>query len=377
MDVESLNFSTDEDFGIVKSFVIDHKEEFKNKKLGNTLLIKGIGDKFLKIENNYYSWDEINNALKNYKMGAPVDDIVLSILSWLYEGITVSDSYIPRKFDLNENFSNVKEEILSHKSYYKKGLISGIGVNNLKITTNKGKDYYIEWEELEKIVDNIKYSSFDDLEDKRFSSSIIRQLFNDNSLEYSDDEVELLNEENGKVKLKFYKYCKKGLLSYKVIKNEIEEKKIRKIIVKSALEWNNGQLPISIDDEGVNHVILSKSSLVRADLRFNERFTKMINDELDLDLKVYATEYGDEYIYHVHQYHKLIKFERDCSKWTVTYNNKNLLQNAFRKSINTHWNCDITTAKSTEVCTVVDYDNMNNVFDPDLFIKLYEEHRRK
>lgn len=376
MNVKSLNFSTDDDFTSIKSFLIDNKDDFKNKSLNNSLLIKGIGEKFVKIENNYYSWDEISNSLNDYKNGKPIDDIVLSILSWLFEDINVTPQYIPHKFELNDNFSNTKKEILSHKAFYKKGLISGIGENNIKISTKNGKDYYIEWDEIEKVVENIKYSSFEDLEDKRFSSTIIRQLFNDNSGEYTDEEIELLNEDQGKLKLKFYKYCKKGLLSYKLIKNEVEDKKLRKILVESALVWNNGQLPISIDDEGVNHVILSKSSLVRADLRFNERFTKLVREEVNLDLKVYATEYGDEYVYHVHQYHKLVKFERDCCKWTVTYNNKNLLQNAFRKSVNTHWKCDISTAKSTDICTIADDDNMSNVFDPDLFVKLYEEFHR-
>lgn len=377
MNVESLNFSVNEDFSIVKSFVIDNKDNFKNKNLHDSLTIKGIGEKYLKVENNFYSWDEIKSALNDYKNGKKVETIVLLILSWLFDNIDATNTYTPRKFELNENFNTIKEEILSHKAFYKKNLISGIGENNIKITTKNGKDYYIEWEEIEKVINNIKYSGFDDLEDKRFSSSIIKQLFNDNCPEYTSDEKELLNEEYGKVKLKYYRLCKLGKLSYKIIKNENADKQIRSILVKYALNWNNNQLPLSIDEEGVNHIILSKSSLVRADLRFNERFTKMIKDEVGLDLKVYATEYGDEYIYHVHQYHNLIKFERDCSKWTVTYNNKNLLQNAFRKSINTHWICDINTAKSTEVCTIVDYDNPNNEFNPDFFVKLYEEFHRK
>lgn len=376
MDVKPLNFSSREDYNNIKSFILDNKEEFKNKSLNNTLKIKGIGEKYLKIENNYYSWNDINNAHNEYDEGKPVDDILLSILAWIFKDINNNNPYMPHKFGLNENFSKVKEEILSHKAFYKKDLITGIGENNIKITTPKGKDYYIEWNELEEIVKNIKYSSFDDLKDKRFSSTLIRQLFNDNPKEYSSEELELLEEEQGNLKLKYYKYCMKGLLSYNLIKNEIEDKNIRKILVESALIWNNGQLPLSIDDEGVNHVILSKSSLVRADLRFNERFTKKIRDELGLDLKVYSTEYGDEYIYHVHQYHKLIKFERDCNKWTVTYNNKNLLQNAFRKSVNTEWRCEITTAKSTDICTIIDDENKNNLFDPDNFVKLYEEHNR-
>lgn len=377
MNVESLNFSVNDDFKMVRLFVIDNKDEFKNKSLANSMVIKGIGEKYLKIENNFYSWDEIQSALEDYKMNKRIDDISLSILSWLFDDVVITDLYVPKKFSLNDNFDKVKDEILSHKSYYKRGLITGIGDNSIKITVNNAKDYYIEWDEIEKVVDTIKYSSFDDLEEKRFSSSIVRWLFCDNSRDYSSDELNLLNEEQGRLKLKYYKYCLRGLLSYKLIKDEIEDKNTRIMIVKSALEWNNGQLPLSIGDEGVSHVILSKSSLVRADLRFNERFTRILWDELGMDLKVYATEYGDDYVYHVHHYKNLIKFERDCSKWVVTYNNKNLLQNAFRKSISGNWICEISTLKGTDVCTVIDYDNVSNVFDPDLFVKLYEKFYRK
>ncbi len=378
MQVKSLNFNLNTNFNQVKSYIIENKENFKNKQLYNNLFIKGIGDKFLKIENNFYSWDEIKRNLDDYQEGKNIDEIIICIIYWLFNEIKIPENiYIPRKFNLEENFSNIKMEILKHKNCYKKGLITGIGENNIKITTNKAKDYYIEWDELEKIVNNIKYSSFDELEEKRFSSSIIRQLFNDNIQEHTDEELIILNENNGKIKLKYYKLCKQGKLSYEIIKKEIEDKKIRKEIVNSALDWNNGQLPLSISEEGVNHIILSKSSLVRADLRRNEHFTKILHDDLNLDLKVYSTEYSDEYVYHVHNYHNLIKFERDCSKWTVTYNNKNLLQNAFRKSIISHWICDINTSKSTEICIIFDYDNTNNLFDPDLFVKLYEEFLRK
>ncbi|WP_323736848.1 hypothetical protein PXD04_02460 [Methanosphaera sp. ISO3-F5] len=376
MVVDCLNFNVDENFNVIKTFVIDNKDEYKNDFLPNGLKIKGIGEKFLKIENNFVSWDSLCSAREEYLKGEPVDNFISSILSWIFSDVNVSDYYIPHKFGLNENFSSVKNEILSHKAFYKKDLISGIGDNNIKITTSKGKDYYIEWDELENVVENVKFSGFDDLEAKRFSSSLVRQLFNDNLPEYSPYEEELLGEEYGKIKLKFYKICCRGLLSYKLIRDEIEDKKVRCAIVESALEWNKGQLPLSINEEGINHVILSKSSLVRADLRVNAHFTKVLDDELGLDLKVYSTEYGDEYVYHVHEYRKLIKFERDCSKWVVTYSNKNLLQNAFRKRISSYWVCSVSTSKSTEVCTVLDYDNQNNVFDPDLFVKFYNEFHR-
>ena len=91
--------------------------------------------------------------------------IILSILSWLFADIVVNNkSYTPRKFNLDENFKKIKNEILDHKQYYKTGLISGIGENNIKITTYKNKDYYIEWDEIEKVVNSIKYNSFEDLE---------------------------------------------------------------------------------------------------------------------------------------------------------------------------------------------------------------------
>lgn len=73
----------------------------------------------------------------------------------------------------------------------------------------------------------------------------------------------------------------------------------------------------------------------------------------------------------------MIKFEKDPYKWTVTYNNKNLMQNAFRKELKSHWICNIDMIKSTELCTINDYENVNNPFNPDLFTKLYQDFQRK
>ena len=378
MEVTPIEFSLNDNFEEVKRYVIEHKEQYKSKSLPNSMIIKGIGEKYIKIENNFYSWNEIENSLEAYNQGYVINEIILSILSWLFAGIQYDNkSYTPRKFNLEENFQSVKKEILDHKQYYKTGLISGVGENNIKITTYKNKDYYIEWDEIEKAVNAIRYTSFDELEEKRFSSSIIRQLFNDNSKIYSDEELEILQEENGKLKLKYYKLNKYGRLCYRLLKKENPERKLLKELLKLSLIWNNGQLPFNITEDGINHVILSKSSLVRADLRKNDQYTDILRKDVGEDYKVYTIQYSDEYIYHTHTYKNLIKFEKDSSKWTVTYNNKNLLQNAFRKEVTSHWRCEINTAKSTEVCTINDIENEDNAFNPDLFTKLYQSFYRK
>lgn len=377
MEVKALHFSINDDFEDVKKYVIEHKEEFKLKSLPNSMIIKGIGEKYIKIENNFYSWKEIQSSLEAYIQGYVINEIILALLSWLFDIPYDSTSYTPRKFNLDENFQSIKKEIIDHKQYYKSGLISGIGENNIKITTYKNKDYYIEWDEIEKAVENIRYTSFEELEQKRFSSSIIRQLFNDNSKIYSEEELEILQQENGKIKLKYYKLNKYGKLCYKLIKKENPDKKLLKELLKLALTWNNGQLPFNITEDGVNHVILNKSSLVRADLRKNDKYTQILRKDVEEDYKVYSIQYSDEYIYHTHTYKNLIKFEKDSSKWTVTYNNRNLLQNAFRKEVTSHWKCEVNTAKSTEVCVINDYDNEDNAFNPDLFTKLYQSFYRK
>lgn len=377
MNVEQLQFNSNDDFNKIKSHILENKEKFKSKSLSDNLIIKGIGDKYIKIENNFYSWNEIEKSLDEYKQGKNINEIILSILSWFYMDIETGNIYTSRKFNLDENFQKIKHEILNHKQHYKTGIISGIGENNIKITTFQKKDYYIGWDEIEKILEEIRYSSFEDLEEKCFTTIIIKQLFNDNQKQYTTEELELMNEENGKFKLKYYRLCKHAKLSYKVLTEEIADKKILRQMLILSLKWNNGQLPLSIDEEGIDHVILSSSTLVRADLRKNEHYTKRLKDELNLDVKVYATQYSDEYIYHVHNYKNLIKFEKDCSKWNITYSNKNLYQNAFRKEITNQWVCEIITAKSTEVCTIYDYENENNEFNPDLFIKLYQNFNRK
>ena len=378
MEVTKLQYHLDDDFNDIKNYVIEHKDDYKTKSLSDTLVIKGIGAKYIKVENNFYSWNEIEKSLEDYREGKIINEIILSILSWLYADIIIDkSSYTPRKFNLNDNFQKIKQEIIDHKQFYKTGLISGIGENNIKLTTYKGKDYYIEWDEIEEVVNNIKYASFDDLEENRFSSSIIKQLFNDNTRQYTDEELKLLSSENGKHKLKYYRLCKYGKLSYKVLKQENEDKKLLKEYLKLALDWNNGQLPLNITEDGVNNIILSESSLVRADFRKNDRYTAMLEKDLGEKYKVYTIQYSDEYVYHTHSYKNLIRFEKDALKWTVTYHNKDLLQNAFRKEVKSHWICDINTTKSTEVCTVNDYENEENMFNPDLFTKLYIDFHRK
>lgn len=377
MKVEPLKYTVNDNFNEIKRHVIEHKEDFKTKNLSDTLVIMGIGEKYIKIENNFYSWDEIEFALNNYRDGKIIDEIMLLILSWLIEDIKIDkSSYNPRKFNLDENFHKVKTEIIEHKQYYKTGLISGIGENSIKITTYKNKDYYIEWDEIENAVNEIRYYTLDDLEEKRFTTSIIKQLFNDNTIQYSEEELELLQSENGKEKLKYYRLCRQGKLSYASLKQDAKTEDLKEL-VRLALDWNNGQLPLNIDEEGVNHVILSRSALVRADLRKNEHFTDKIQKEIGEKYKVYSIQYSDEYVYHTHHYKNLIKFEKDSNKWIITYNNKNLLQNAFIKELNSHWKCEITTAKSTETCIVKDYENEENTFNPDLFTKLYKDFQRK
>ena len=377
MEVERLDYNVDDDFEEVKRHVIKHKNDFKSKSLPDGLIIKGIGEKYVKIENNFYSWNEIENALNNYRQKKIINEIILSILSWLFKDIVIDvSSYTPRKFNLDENFAKIKSEIIEHKEYYKRGLISGIGKNNIKVTTTKSKDYYIEWDEIERIVSNIRYSSFDELEEKRFTTTIISQLFNDNKTEYTSEELEILSGEDGKEKLKYYKLCRYGKLSYKVIREKNKSPEDIRELVKLAIKWNNGQLPLNITEEGVNHVILATSSLVRADFRKNDRYTDMIQKEIGKDYKVYSIQYSDEYVYHTHSYKSLIKFEKDSSKWIVTYNNRNLYQNSFRKELKSHWICSIDTIKSTEVCIINDYENEENSFNPDLFTRLYRDFQR-
>lgn len=376
MKAENLNFKLTDSFSDIKTFIIENKDNFKNKNISEGLVLKGIGEKYLKIENNFYSWENLENNIIKYEDQQPIDELSSAILSWIFSEITLEKQYTPRKFKLYENFADVKNEILSHKAYYKTGLITGIGNDNIKVTAFNKKDYYIEWNEIENVVSSIVYDSIENLEEKRFTTSIIKQLFTDNYIEYSVEEKELMNEENSAIKLRYYRLFKFGQLSYKIIKEENEDISIRSSLVKSALKWNNGQLPLSINEEGVNHIILNKSTLVRADLKKNEHYTKVLKNELKLDLNVYTTEYSDEYIYHTHTYKNLIKFEKNCNRWIITYNNKNLLQNAFRKKIMKKWICDITTIKSTEICTINDYDNENNLFNPDLFIKIYNNFHR-
>ena len=49
MNVEQLQYHTDDDFDEIKEYIIEHKAEFKTRSLSDTLIIRGIGEKYMKI----------------------------------------------------------------------------------------------------------------------------------------------------------------------------------------------------------------------------------------------------------------------------------------------------------------------------------------
>ena len=69
MEVERLQYDIGTDFNEMKAHVIENKAEYKNRSLSGNLVIRGIGEKYLKIENNFYSWNEIEKSLNDYKQG--------------------------------------------------------------------------------------------------------------------------------------------------------------------------------------------------------------------------------------------------------------------------------------------------------------------
>ena len=207
----------------------ENKDTIKGQTLKNGMTITGIGQKCLKIENNFYNWEDIENCASEV---TEADDIMENILEFIFEDykITTKESnYKPRKFTRTEatkNWEEIKEEIIEHKSQYKIGNIAGIGQKCISINIGGGYKEYINWET---IINILKRGSIKDYKLLHKPSvheedplPIIDALF-------TDDEEEYTVEQNLREKKEEYSE-EKGYIYRHIVNDDLTVENIRTIV---------------------------------------------------------------------------------------------------------------------------------------------------
>ena len=258
----------------------EEKQEIKGQKLGNGMEITGIGKKCIKIENNFYSWEDIETAATQGTDDGIMKEIVNFIFPCAY---TEEETYTPKKWkrgEVIENFDIIKEEIIAHKEYYKTGAITGIGEKAICITGYGGEKEYISWEEIQK---NLKESTISDYKVENNWSSlahpdvfaiIVDELF-------VDDEEETIVEKN--IKEKDVEYAEEKAYIYRhILKEDLTVEQIRRIV-------------------RINHGTEDIEKIVNDCLQFAFKYVKEVkftdNDYDEEDYNKYAVRDKKSYFY--------------------------------------------------------------------------------
>lgn len=286
-----------------KNYMIDNKQEFKKETLQNGMQITGIGEKCLKIENNFYSWEDIYEAAIN----DTEDEIMKNILAFIFEDYTLqTDNYTARKFTRSEalqNFENVKKEIIENKQYYKKGSIVGIGEKAIMMKGYADEKEYCKWEEIEEI---LRESSIRDYKLTHIDYSSISYIAPIHFIEelFVDDEKETQVEKN--LREKQVEYAEEKAYIYRhILADDLTVEQIRSIM------YNNHMHHANMDE---------REEIINELMRFAFKYVKEIkftNEEYDEeDSNKYAIKNGKSYMYTIENKELTLNKEEGTATFT-------------------------------------------------------------
>ena len=168
--------------------IIDEKKEIKGQHLDNGMEITGIGQKCIKVENNFYNWDDIEYAALDADDNEEIDDVIKSIVRFFFVGKYEEENiekYETRKFKRSEaiqNWEQIKEEIITHKEHYKTGVITGIGEKAIMVGTGYESEY-VSWQKIKEAITSEKIIDYTTIHYNSDLSLIIMQLFTDDDEE--------------------------------------------------------------------------------------------------------------------------------------------------------------------------------------------------
>ena len=269
---------------------LENKTEIKGQKLNNGLSITGIGQKCLKIENNFYNWEDIENVASGHE--TTDDETMKSILAFIFEDYNTTNKYVARKFSINEDFEEIINEVVEHKQYYRKDIITGISKANIKIGDGYDAEY-IRWDTIKEIYSDAKQGGYSKEElEKRWTGDALNifNVFFEETAQYTRQDKKLLEKGENKL-LTVFRMYRRGELTYIAIQDIAENPEEIDQLLQKVFKWTNGHTiplefrkgkvyqtigvsrPYSIDEEITN--VLHRSECLQkyyvANIPRNER----------------------------------------------------------------------------------------------------------
>lgn len=274
---------------LIKKYMNDNKREYKGQKLPNGIEITGIGEKCLKIGNNFIEWYDIYEATINNTE----DELMKNILAFIFEDYEVENKEI-RKFTRTEalqNFEQVKKEIIENKQYYKKGRITGIGETSIMCGVDEYDKEYINWEQIQEVLKTMTIHDYA-LHKGSTMSEILQTFFIDDNEEETQVEKNLFNKEIPYAEEKAYIYRH-------ILKEDLSVEMIRDLV------YDRHSYHTNMD--GIEEIInecLQFAFKYQKEVKFTNKpcddgdptkFTREYCDEEDANK--YAIKNGESYVY--------------------------------------------------------------------------------
>lgn len=278
----------------LKRFFLENKEEIKGQTLPNGMKITGVGKKCLKIGNNFVRWEDIVEDTTS-----PFVKSALTFLFEDYEEDTEEDHYTTRKFtraEANNNFDKVKEEIITHKEYYKHGILSGIGENALMIGSGYEKEF-VNWDKVQQELETNRVQDTFLLSRDSYLKLVLKDLFIDDE-EETETEKQIRETEDRLAEEKCYVYRH-------IIAEDLRVDDLRTIIYN---RYNRGEAENLIND------------LLQFAFKY-VREVKVTDDDYDEEeANKYAVKNGDAYIYVIKNKEVIFDEEREMFRFKDYHN---------------------------------------------------------
>lgn len=267
----------------IKKF-IEEKQEIKGQKIDNGMTITGIGQKCIKVENNFYNWDDIEYAALDAEEDEEIDEVTKSIIRFFFTGKYEEEQiqeYQTRKFTRTEaiqNWEQIKQEIITHKEHYKTGVITGIGEKAIMIGTGYETEY-TPWEKIKEAITSEKIIDYTTIHHHSDISLIIMQLFTDDDEERYTVEKQLYEKQD--------KYADEKAYIYRhIITEDLTVENIRTIIFNRHYSHTNDE---------------KRDEIFRECLQFAFKYVKEIKvtddpSDVDEDNK-YCIKNADDFFY--------------------------------------------------------------------------------
>ena len=219
--------------------IIEEKQEIKGQKIDNRMEITGIGQKCIKVENNFYNWDDIEYAALDAEEDEEIDEVIKSIIRFFFTGKYEEEQiqeYQTKKFTRTEaiqNWEQIKQEIITHKEHYKTGVITGIGEKTIMIGTGYETEY-TPWQKIKEAITSEKIIDYTTIHHHSDLSLIIMQLFTDDDEERYTVEKQLYEKQD--------KYADEKAYIYRhIITEDLTVENIRTIIFNRHYSHTNDE----------------------------------------------------------------------------------------------------------------------------------------